>query len=64
MQRRAKGQRRQPLSLPHRMEMAHAGDDDRAQRSLPSLGRGAGDRKGTIELCPPSVIKSCGSISF
>jgi hypothetical protein len=38
MQRRAKGQRRQPLSLPHRMEMAHAGargDDDRAQRRLP-----------------------------
>jgi hypothetical protein len=42
MQRRAEGQRRQPLCLPHRMEMAYAGargDDDRAQRRLPGLVR-------------------------
>src|SRR2546429_493976 len=47
MQRRAKGQRRQPLHLPHRIEMGHAGagGGDRAQRRLAGPGRRAGDRE-------------------
>ena len=41
------GQRRQPLRLPNRIEMGHAGagGDDRAQRRLTGLGQRAGDRE-------------------
>jgi hypothetical protein len=43
----AEGQRRQPLRLPRRVEMGHAGagGGDRAQRRLAGLSRRAADRE-------------------